>query len=175
MDQFLVKSLNPKYPLGCHKCAEKYNFSFTGPWHHLKSVSPPQKMVPSCSLVICPPKTSSLVNHWLLLYWENFDFLKAPNFGKSTQMSLELPKVWQKKFQWEVSQIVDNRFPCPILCIGTTCSFTFSKDLRRCFIKVHVLLFQILCSFFNFGACFKKAFLLFQRNAFIHKFLDINE
>ena len=60
-------------------------------------------------------------------------------------------------------------------CIGTTCSFAFSKDLRRCFIKVHMLLFQILCSFFNFGACFKKAFLLFQRNAFIHKFLDINE
>ena len=35
----------------CWKC----NF-FDGPWHPL-SVSYPPKMVPSCSLVICPPKT----------------------------------------------------------------------------------------------------------------------
>ena len=50
----------------------------------------PIEMVPSCSLVICPPKT--LKPHWPLVapasrkLW----FLKAPNFGKSTQTALEL-------------------------------------------------------------------------------------
>ena len=57
------------------------------------SVSHPPKMVPSCSLVICPPKTPSIVDHWWLLHQENLDFLRAPYFGKSTQMALGLPKV----------------------------------------------------------------------------------
>ena len=61
----------------------------------------------------------------------------TPDFSQSTQMALESPKfdichkltkrdprrclklswdqIWQKKFQWEVSQIADKKSPCMIL------------------------------------------------------------
>ena len=113
--------------------AEKCNF-FRRPWHPFKCVASP-KMVPSCSLVICPPKTPK--PHWPLvtpslrkIFWRHpilAKVLKWPwNHQKLTyvksdhKMSSEMSQAvlslnLTKKFQWEVSQIADNRFPYAML------------------------------------------------------------
>ena len=54
MDRFLIKSVNPKYPLRCCKCAQKHPLTSTACKTPL-SVSQPPKMVPLYSLGTCPP------------------------------------------------------------------------------------------------------------------------
>ena len=58
------------------------------------SVSHTPKMVPPYSLGTCPPKTlPEVIEAQLFLHQEKIDFLKTPNFAKSTQMAMESPKV----------------------------------------------------------------------------------
>ena len=58
-----------------------------------QGVAPPLKMVPPYSLGTCPPTTPSHFDASSLLHWENIDFLKTPDFGQSSQMALESPKI----------------------------------------------------------------------------------
>ena len=76
------------------------------------------------------------------------DFLKAPNFAKSTRMTLESPKVdicqnwpkrvlgdvisclvskFDKKFQWEVSQIAKKKFFITMLLGGLSVNLNHVK------------------------------------------------
>ena len=43
MDRFLIKSVNPEYPLSCHKCVEKQTFCILCPARPPECVTPPQK------------------------------------------------------------------------------------------------------------------------------------
>ena len=54
MDRFLIKSVNPGYPLSCRKCAQKRHLSLTACGTPLSVLHPP-KMVPPYSLGTCPP------------------------------------------------------------------------------------------------------------------------
>ena len=54
MDRFVIKSVNPEYPLSCRKCAQKHHLSLTACDTPLSVLHPP-KMVPSYSLGTCPP------------------------------------------------------------------------------------------------------------------------
>ena len=43
MDRFLIKSVNPEYPLSCHKCAQKHHLSSMACGTPFKCVTPPPK------------------------------------------------------------------------------------------------------------------------------------
>ena len=92
----------------------------------------PPKMVPPYSLGTCLPKTPSHFDAPSLLHGVNMDFPKTPVFGQSTRTALESPKIdicqngpqgalgdvsscletkFDKKCQWEVSQIAEKKSP----------------------------------------------------------------
>ena len=157
MDWFLVKWVNSEYPLSRHKCAEKRLFLWW-PLPPLKCVAPPKKWYHHVAQLSAHLKTPSLVDHWSLLHQENFDFLRAPYFGKSTQNGSGVTKSWHtskvtirchkrciscleskfaKKFQWEESQIADNRFPCVMLLGGLSVNLNHLKmEVRLIFKRV---------------------------------------
>ena len=75
----------------------------------------PPKMVPLYSLGTCPPKTPEHFDTPSLLHWEKIDFLKTPDFGQSTRMALELPKIdicqnWPKGVLGDVSSCLETKF-----------------------------------------------------------------
>ena len=58
------------------------------------SVSHPLKMVPSYSLLIYPPKPNPNTGVSVHCYWDIFNFLKAPNFGKKYSNGPGVTKSW---------------------------------------------------------------------------------
>ena len=107
-------------------------------------------MIPSCSPVICPPKipkpcwpliAPSLRKLWFSegpVFWQKYS--NGPGVAKSWHMTkvtirchkrcvkLSRVQIWQKKFQWEVSQIADNRFPCMMLLGGLSVNLNHLKS-----------------------------------------------
>ena len=149
MDWFLVKSVNPEYPLRCRKCPEKCNFFPDGPQHPLKCVAAPKKWyhhVAQLSAHLKPPQASSTTDHSFikktLIFWRPRILAKVLKWPWSHQkltyiksdhkMSYEMCQAvlspnLTKKFQWEVSQITHNRFPCMMLLGGLSVNLNHLK------------------------------------------------
>ena len=128
MDWFLMKSVNAKYPLSCHKYVKKQTLCTRSLTRPTKCVTPPQKWYHHIAQGSAHLKPLEHFDAPLLLHWEKIDFLKAPIFwqkysngpgvAKNWHMS-KLPKrgpsrchklywdqIWQKKFNgsifWQV-------------------------------------------------------------------------
>ena len=94
---------------------EKWNLCTRSPARCPEGVTPPPKMVPPYSLGTCPPTTPSHFDGPSLLHRENIDFLKTSDFGQSTQMALESPKInicqnWPKGDLGDVSSCLETKF-----------------------------------------------------------------
>ena len=139
MDWFLIKSVNAEYPLSCRKCVEKWTFCILCPAGPPKCFAPPPKMVPPYSLGICPPTNIETLWSPIAPSSRKNRFSEGISFWQITQTALELPKIdicqnwprrvlgdvrrcreskFAKKLQWEVSQIVEEKFPHAMLLGG---------------------------------------------------------
>ena len=92
IDWFLIKSVNAKYPLSCHKCVEKRTFCVLCPAGPL-NVSNSPEMVPPYSLGTCPPTNPKTlwcpIAHSSRKNW----FSEGIFFWQITRMALESPKI----------------------------------------------------------------------------------
>ena len=96
MDWFFVKAVNPEYPLSHHECVEKYNL-FPMAYGILLYVSYlPPKLVPLYSLFTAYLSSNPNIGVSAHSYWDIFDFLKAPNFGKIFKWSSSCQKLTKK-------------------------------------------------------------------------------
>ena len=129
MDWFLVKWVDSEYPLSHRKCPEKCNFFSDGPRHPLSVSHPQKKMVPSCSPVICPPKTPkpcwpliapSSRKLWFSegpIFWQKYS--NGPGVAKSWHMSKVTIRChkWCVKLSWVQIWQKNSNGKCPKLPI----------------------------------------------------------
>ena len=115
MDRFLIKSVNPKYPLSCRKCVQKWTFCI------LCSAGPPKCVAPPKNGTTIKPRYLPTYNPWdtlmphLSFIEKKIDFLKAPNFWQITQMALESPKIdicqnWPRRVPGDVIRCLESKF-----------------------------------------------------------------
>ena len=95
MDWFLMKSVNAEYPLSCCKCVEKSDPLQSNPCQTPQVCHTPQKWyhhIAQGPAHLKPPH-NTLKPHCSFIK-KKIDFLKAPNFDKSTRNSPGVTKNW---------------------------------------------------------------------------------
>ena len=93
MDWFLIKSVNPEYPLSHHECAEKCTLFFKGLSHLLKCVTPPENGTIIYSPGICLPNTNEIYGRHVTPSLRKNWFSEGTQFWQITWMILESSKI----------------------------------------------------------------------------------
>ena len=115
MDWFLIKSVNAKYPLSCHKCVEKQTFCILCPTGPPKCVAPPQNGTTIYSLGICPPTTPETLWSPITPSLRKNRFSESIFFWQITQTVLELLKIdicpnWPRSVLGDVIRCLESKF-----------------------------------------------------------------
>ena len=112
MDRFLIKSMNPVYPLSCRKCVEKRTFCVLCPIGPPSVCHTPQKLY---HLGICWPTTPRHFEALSLLHQEKNRFSEGIFFWQITWMALQSPKIdigqnWPRRVLGDVISCLESKF-----------------------------------------------------------------